>query len=266
MNKMVLENLDQIEKTILNTSTAVADKSSKEVIHRYDKQIKSSIRKLANIYFLLNGLINTKKSKDLSDIEFDSQMLLWQGANSFIGALQLIKQGYFLEPQVIFRNIVENLALTLDLKNNPSKYSLFEQGKLSGEKSITAAKIVMPQIGMIYGLLSEIAHPSKKFMGHYVYLERKTMLIGGGVVEEYLHRVKLNLSVLDFLLIVYWSAIEFIYLKYVEDTNFWKFIDANTLRLDPKPEIIRENDESLLFFEETIKEFTKWVDKIRDEK
>lgn len=266
MTGIVLENVDQIEKIILNTSTTVSDESSREVITRFDKHIKSSIRKLANIYFLLNDLINTEKSDKLSEIEFDSQMLLWQGANSFIGALQLIKQGYFLEPQIICRNIIESLALTLNLKNNPSKYSLFGQGKLSGKESITEAKKIVPQIGMIYGLLSEVAHPSKKFLGHYVYLERKTMLIGGGVVEEYVHRVKFNLSILDYLLLVYWSSIELIFFRYIRDLKFWEFVSPNELKFSPDPEILEDNNKSLDFFEDAIKEFDEWIDKNKYEK
>lgn len=266
MTQVILDNVVQIEKIISNTSTNVANESSDEVLNKFGERINSSINKLANIYFILNSLINTATTKELSEIEFDSQMLLWQGTNSFIATLQLIKQGYFLEPQIILRSVIENLALTLDLKSNPLKYSLFERGKLSGEKSITEAKKIIPQIGMIYGLLSEVAHPSKRFMGHYVYLERKTMLIGGGVVEEYLHRVKLNLSVLDYLLMVYWSAVELIFLRYIKNPNFWELVDLKTLRLKPKPEIIQESNNSTLFFEEAIKEFTEWTEKIKNEK
>ena len=102
----------------------------------------------------------------MSNRDFEAQMILWQSSNALIGSLQLIRQGYTLEPPIIMRNSIENLAMALSFYGENSKYyyNKFKKLKLSGEECISEAKKIIKQIGAIYGLLSQVAHPSKKHL------------------------------------------------------------------------------------------------------
>src|SRR5690606_34047016 len=136
----------------------------------------------------------------------------------------LIRQGYTLEPQILMRNSVENLAMTLSFHGEDGEkfYKKFTNMSLSGEKCITAAGKLVKDIGAIYGLLSQIAHPSRKTLGYYYMEERGTLLIGGGVTDNTQHRVKMNLAILNFILAIHWSSCELIFHDYIDDFVFWE--------------------------------------------
>lgn len=193
---------------------------------KIDQDCKESIENfifLASKHFaILDLIVNKTNQKLVTDRDFDSQMLLWQAGNSLIGSMQLIRQGYFLEPQFLIRYAIENLAMVLSFYSGDKFYKRFQQNNLTGEKCISEAKKLVSQIGQIYGSLSEITHPSKKTLG-YIYLEgRDTLLIGGGVVDSTLYRVKFNLAILNFVATIFWSSTELIFNRFLNELAFWQ--------------------------------------------
>lgn len=186
--------------------------------------IENSIYLISKSFTIFNKIVNHTDQTKVSDMDFDSQGLLWQGGNSLIGSLQLIRQGYTHEPQFLMRYAVENLAMALSFNTNYGQdfYTRFTQSNLSGEKCIREAKKLVKQIGSIYGLLSDVTHPSKKTLGYHYMVERETLLIGGGVTDRTLPRVKLNLAILQFLSTIYWSSSELIFYDYLDSYVFWR--------------------------------------------
>lgn len=250
---LVFNSIQEVENAILDNIKNVSINASKKVDAEFGREFKLIIKKMAEIYRILD-IVTNYQDREIEDIKLDSKMLLWQGANSLIGALQLIRLGYFVEPNFLTRHAVENLSITLVLFKDYRRYKDFKSDKLSGEKCIGEAKKVITQIGQIYGQLSDITHPSKKWLGTYVVEKRGTMLIGGGVVDEHLHRVKLNLSTLGFLCSVYHSGVELVFYDSLKIHKFWRKTDHNSFTWSPSEEEKKYGNETKKIMREVIKE------------
>lgn len=209
-----------ISDTVFNIPLSVQAKVDKEFKDHIDNVIYS----VSKSFTILDKVVNHTDQKKVTDRDFYSQGLLWQGENSLIGSLQLIRQGYTLEPQFLMRYAVENLAMVLSFHTEKGSefYEKFTNGNLSGEKCIGEAKKLEKQIGGIYGLLSEITHPSKKTLGYYYMEERGTLLIGGGITDRTMSRFKLDLAILQFLSTIFWSSSELIFNDYLDLYTFWE--------------------------------------------
>ena len=251
---LVFNNRNEVETAILDNIKNVSISATKKVDAEFQKEINGIVDKLSYVYWVLNFITNYTDKK-INEIKFDSKMLLWQGANSMLGALQLIRTGYFVEPNFLERHAIENLSIALVLFRDYRRYKDFKTGKLSGEKCIGEAKKVISQIGSIYGILSDITHPSKKWLGTYVAEKRKTLLIGGGVVEEHLYRTKLNLATLGFLSSVYLSGVELVYYDFIDEHKFWRKKNSNAFEWDPSDEEKGYGKETANAMAEVIKEF-----------
>lgn len=251
---LVFNNRNEVETAILDNIKNVSINSAKKVDAEFQKEINGIVDKLSYVYWVLNFITNYT-DKEINDIKFDSKMILWQGANSMLGALHLIRMGYFVEPNFLERHAIESLSIALVLFRDHRRYKDFKAGKLSGEKCIGEAKKVISQIGSIYGVLSDITHPSSKWLGTYVVEERRTLLIGGGVVNEHLYRIKLNLAILGFLSSVYLSGIELVYYDFIEDHKFWRKKEPNAFEWAPSDEEKRYGKETSNAMAEVIKEF-----------
>lgn len=84
--------------------------------------------------------------------------LLWDACNALLAAALLLQRGYETEPLAIARGVLERVACAIVLFDNPHLRPRFKAGILKdfGTKSINAAKVVVPQIGFQWGLLSQV--------------------------------------------------------------------------------------------------------------
>ena len=143
------------------------------------------------------------------------------------------------------------MALSFYGENGSNFYNKFTKLNLTGEKCIPEAKKLVKQIGTIYGLLSSIAHPSKKILGYYYMENRGTLLIGGGVTDKTQHRVKFNLAILNYLLVIHWSSAELIFNDLLESYVFWEK-DGNNMKWSPDLEHKKIYLKSIKMFEEAL--------------
>lgn len=235
MKAQVAEMSKIVGDTLFNISTNTESRIDREFRNDIDNFIDISSR----VYAILNKIVNFTDQEMVPDKHFDSQMLIWQGLNTLMSALQLSRQGYTLEPQYLIRPAVENLALALSFFTEGTYYEKFNKLQHSGEKAITPAKKLVKQIGGIYGILSQVTHPSKRTLG-YFYMEGEgdklgSLMIAGGVTDKTMNRVKLNLAILNFITTIYWSSTELLFFEYLEDHTFWIKSDDN-LRWSPNTE------------------------------
>lgn len=255
---MDVDDFEKMKKIIgdvvFNISKNAQDKNDIDL----QKEIQNAVYILSKIFTNLNKIVNHTDQSKVDDRDFNSQMILWQSCNALIGSLQLIRQGYTLEPQVLMRNSVENLAMVLSFygENGDSFYKKFNNMSLSGEKCITSAGKLNKEIGAIYGLLSQVAHPSKKTLGYYYMEDRGTLLIGGGVTRKTQHRVKMNLAILNFILSVHWSSCELIFSDYIDDLVFWKK-EGEKMRWCPQGPEEKFYKSSITMFQEALAEQNK---------
>ena len=182
---------------------------------------------------LLKSVAEHPKQDEVTDELFDSQILLWQACNSMLGAIQLIRQGYPLEPQFLMRVAIESFSLAMSFHLDEKSYAKYKNEKLSGKECIGTAKKALKEIGQIYGLLSEVTHPSRKTTGNTYNNRTGSLIIGGGYTENLSHRVLFNFALLKYLSLTLWKGSELIFFAFEENRKFWvEKEDSYTLKLD----------------------------------
>ena len=224
MINLPVKKSSEIKQIIYGFVNIHSNNASRLVDDELSQTIDLVIGKITSCFYDLNIIVNHIDPKKITEPEFVSKILLWQGLNTLISSLQLIRQGFFTEPVILNRHAVENLALAISVTSNPADFKKFEEGKLSGEKCITAAKKIIPELGEIYGILSKFSHPGNENLGNY-YLEdenNKTYAIGGGLTKKYIYRTKFNLAPLGIIAQVFLAGTEFIFWKYFTELSLWK--------------------------------------------
>ncbi len=253
MAGIILRTEDQIIRLLNDNLRSVSREAEKKVDEDFREHIDRIIKRLAFIYLRLNNLEREK----LKDREFYSEKFFWQATNALIGSLQLIRQGYFIEPQVLQRQAIEYLSLILSFYSGKENFELFKKGKLTGEKSFSLAKKIEPQIGEIYGILSEVSHPSIKLVGMHIAYKNKTKLIGGGLVEEHLYRTKLNIGTLDYLLVIFQSSVELVFSSKITELKFWVRTSSRELKQHFSEEELSSGQKSMSLIQEALEELEK---------
>ncbi len=227
------DNYKEIATTITNVIKNYSLNSEREVDEKFKIQLAHSILLLTHIYVLLKSVADHPKQNEVTDELFDSQILIWQACNSMLAAIQLIRQGYPLEPQFLMRVAIESLSLAISFHFDERSYSQYKNMKLSGKDCIGIAKKALKEIGQIYGLLSEVTHPSKKTTGNNYNERTGSIIIGGGYTDHLSHRVLFNFSLLNYLLLTLWKGSELIFYSFEDEPKFWVENDGGyNLKLD----------------------------------
>jgi hypothetical protein len=207
--------------------------AEKDIDEKFKVQLAHSIYILTHIYVLLKSVVNHPKQDEVTNETFDSQILIWQACNSMIASIQLIRQGYPLEPQFLMRVAIESFALAISFHLDRDSYTKYKNEKLYGKDCIGTAKKALVEIGQIYGLLSAVTHPNRKTTGNSYNVKSGSMIIGGGYTEHLSHRVLFNFSLLNYLLLTLWKGAELIFFEFENNPKFWKTKeDGYILNLD----------------------------------
>lgn len=211
----------EIATTITNVIKIYSLNAEKEVDEKFKLQLAHSIYILTHIYVLLKSIADHPKQDEITDELFDSQILVWQACNSMLGAIQLIRQGYPLEPQFLMRVAIESFSLAVSFHLDEKLYGRYKNEKLCGKDCISIAKKAIKEIGQIYGLLSSVTHPSRKTTGNNYNSRSGSLIIGGGYTEHLSHRVLFNFSLLNYLLLNLWKGSELIFFDFESEHKFW---------------------------------------------
>ena len=251
-NRLII--FKRISTTVANVIKTYSLNAEKSIDEKFREQIVNSIYLLTNIYVLLKSVADHPKQDKVTNKLLDSQILIWQACNSMLAAFQLIRQGYPLEPQFLMRVAIESFSLAISFHVDESLYVKYKHRNLSGKDSISTAKVLIPELGQIYGLLSEVSHPSRRTIGNSYNTKSNSLIIGGGYTEHLSHRVLFNLSLLNYMLLTLWKGSELVFFKFETDPKIWvKKDDSYILRLD----------DSIKQFVESIKiDFKKAIDSV----
>lgn len=215
------ESFKNIAETVTNVIKIYSLNAEKEIDEKFKLQLANSIYILTHIYVLLNSIVQRHNQDEVTDEMFDSQIILWQACNTMIGAIQLTRQGYPLEPQFLMRVAIESCALVVSFHLDANSYVKYKKEELSGKDCISLAKKVIPEIGQIYGLLSSVTHPARKTTGNNYNNNSNSVIIGGGYTKELSHRAQFNFALLNHMLLTIWKGAEFVCYEFEESPVFW---------------------------------------------
>lgn len=208
-------------------------------IHKkFDSNHPSELNNLAEyvskIYVILAKIINNPDQNSISDVEFNTALLLWRGTNTIIASFELIRSGYGIEPLVVPRNALETCTTAIDLYKNADKLKDFKENKYKSSKSISVAKEVIPVIGKLHGVLTNF-YTHIGFMSSYpLYYRDETgtiaLITGGMYGKENQYHLNMDLSLLEWLLSIYLASTEYIFFRFCEMPEFWQRIDNDKLK------------------------------------
>ncbi len=150
-------------------------------------------------------------------------------AGSISAAALVLRAGYTLVPGVVLRNSVEAMAVCLHGLLQPDDLKKIRSGDFNTPSAITTAKRVIPPIGHMNGLLSNLfIHISplhQKIKPLVPYTDRKAPALD------------LNLKTLRAVVWLFYVVSEFTFVSSVgARARYWKFASPNTATFDPSAE------------------------------
>lgn len=119
------------------------------------EDISSELGRIATI--LEMGALNNADDKD--DVRTLCGLLLVHASHDIVAAIELLRNGYRLQPGALLRTSIEGICAVAHLFSKPEDLERFQRGKLESSQTIAQAKKVIPALGQLWGQLSnEFAH------------------------------------------------------------------------------------------------------------
>ncbi len=184
---------------------------------------------LGHCFSLLQKGLNTQEVLD-NVCQWEAAAVLWEGANSLIGAYQSLREGFGAESALIVRYTTEIQALGIAIWSSEDHFKKFTDGKLSGNQCIGMAKKIFPEIGSHYGVLCKLIHPSNMSTLNYLHKDPDgniELLIGAGLPDKSPRlvrgaMVRLTLALLEFQAATLHAVIELILFDHCPKHHYWK--------------------------------------------
>lgn len=148
-----------------NTGKPIAVFSRDILINTFQKDVPKIESSFDNLYMsemkkcsqlvsdtsaiLIGGFKASDSVKD--DLRLTCGHLLMNALTSCMAAFQIMRSGYRLQPGILARNIIENVATALHLLTHPDDLSSVRSGDFDSTRSIKSAKKVLPVFGKLYG-------------------------------------------------------------------------------------------------------------------
>lgn len=167
--------------------------------------------------------------------------LVGNANQTIMAALELTRLGYRLQPCILLRNAVETISMALYLFQNPGEHGKYLAGKVKSQSTIGEASKVVPNLGQLWGMLSEqFAHVSPLYRN--IHLPVKYESSDDQAAKSNLMSIYTAFSVLE-------MAAELIFYDNIREHHYWKRIAPNQYELDVSSEMeerLKEITERLL--------------------
>ena len=101
---------------------------------------------------ILTGMKHAEQNSH--DVRATCGQLLLNALASWLAALDLLRDGFILQPGVLLRNMIETLIAVLCIFGDAKHWAAFQADKLKPEGEVGTASKVFPAFGQLYGFLS----------------------------------------------------------------------------------------------------------------
>ncbi len=205
MKKPVLRNVFEEIEFHSNSNAKSFDKIQAAIDSEFNDRF--------NLCSLILAAGRRKAQIERDRIRETLSLLISNSTVSLIGALELSRNGYRLQPGLLLRNSIEISATVLDIFMSHERYTEYIHGLLKSSKSITRAKKVVPLFGKMYGLFS-------KMYVHINDLHSQDMRIAGYTNPRELP-LTMNLFFSHMVLWVLLVVTELTYFHVVQNPRYW---------------------------------------------
>jgi hypothetical protein len=143
---------------VLNQLRREGPKIAESFDRAFDSELKEISAEFAKTFGLLwLGTQRTLAKKD--EVRSQGCVLLLNSGQTIVGALELVRHGFRLQPGMLIRNAIEMICVALSLFTNQTAVEDYRVGTLNSPKAVTHAKKIIPILGKLYGFFSrQFAH------------------------------------------------------------------------------------------------------------
>mgnify|MGYP001558710075 CR=1 FL=1 len=215
--------------TILNQLNSISNDIAKAFDALYSQELTEIAEEMAISYQILHDIINREDQSRISDADFQSALLFWTALNTYLSAIELFRRGYNKEPQMLLRNVIETFSAAYDIHVNPKKLAILlnKPKDFNSKQSVKVAKQIHPVISQMWGNLSgRFSHVS---IMHTVPHRTAPLCVGGLFEPKDQDAVVCGiLSVLNLVMEIMGSVLEFTFIAELQSPRFWKKISTDS--------------------------------------
>lgn len=240
-------------RNLISQSIEITNDKLKFFDNDYDEFRDFLFADLEASFLILERVFNKSPHVVMSKNEFQSALLLWKSLNSIICAYQNLRLGFYDEPMVLCRIIVECISVAFVIFQDHTKYEEFVGENLESTKAIKSAKKFEPLIGRINGVLSNQfihVHPDRALPSFLI--DKNTGRIDAVIGGAYSKEVELVKKAFDisFLMLILVSSVtsimvETLFFRFADNPRFCKMIDNDQIVIS-HPNYINEHFQRLL--------------------
>jgi hypothetical protein len=197
----------------------------------FDRLHGSDLNELSEILARALSLLFTGYQysiRDDDELRIAAGSLMFNAVHSFMGAVALLRQGFYLQCSILVRSIIEQNSTVLHLTTSPKDLQSFQNGDLKLTAIMRGAKQVLPPLGRLYGFFSE----------HFIHMNR---LHGSPQpltpYKEHSDELDVNLSFLRTGLWLILVTSELLFIDISDDRWYWKPRGGGQVAYCPSEEI-----------------------------
>jgi len=214
-------------------------RESLEIAESFDRLHEADLREMSQllgsvIFLLWTGFRQVNLKGD--ELRAVGARLIFNAANTFVGAATLLRNGLYLQASMLVRSILESIAAVIHLVTTPSDLQRFKEGKIKTSAILAGAKKVFPVIGRIHGMFSESFLHLSSF-----HVTLQPVQLYDGQSEE----VNANLSFLRASVWLLYVAVELLFLDMLEVRKYWRPIGNGQVAYEPSEETLKWEEKFL---------------------
>lgn len=216
----VIDEFNQVRLYPSNMLYTKLRRDSPKFTKEFEKAEKDRIKLLDKFYSITlshmhESSIKSKREKD--ELKINCSKLLYNASNSITASYELLRKGYLLQSPNLLRTNIETFCLVVAMHEDQEVFEKFKSDNYDINKSIKVGKKILPQIGVLQGLLSN------KFVHlNSMHLEDESLTSIDGVEES-------AILVLDLIfnsIMLLYLVSELVFANYHDEILFW-FLDDN---------------------------------------
>ncbi|WP_024834014.1 hypothetical protein [Ruminiclostridium josui] len=190
-------------------------RDSVNVAKSFDKLCGAQMKKISelysrSIYYIGDGFVRAAKNSD--DVGVECGKLLMNAMQTITASVELLRNGYILQPGMLLRSIIETFSLISYILLEPNAFNEFKGGRIDINSTIKYGKKVLPPLGEFQGLLSN------NFV-HISHLHSEYNIIT--VYDEMTEPLDLNLGIIKNAVWMLYVITELVYYNYFDKHLFW---------------------------------------------
>jgi hypothetical protein len=205
----------------------------------FDAIASVAVTHLEQMYSRSAILLHSIQQAPMDDPYKTYAAVLTNALKSMTAAFALLRTGWRLQPYSCLRNGIESISVVAHLVLQPNDLQKFKDGKIDVPKTLRAAKIAIPPIGKLYGMLTEeFVHVGKPF-----WHSQK-----GNIYSESEWQMWQCLAAISFFAFTVLIVSELALCQFVSERHCWTVQEDGNLRQMWSPEIKQWREEFVTLY------------------